>query len=48
MQRKLAEQSRAAGRKSGERMFRARLAENEKHARMLRKILETAEEKAKG
>ncbi len=40
LQRRLAEQSRQAGRKSGERMFQNRLAENERHAKVLRQILE--------
>lgn len=40
MQRKLAEQCRVAGRKSGERLFRDGLRENEKHAGVLRSILE--------
>lgn len=40
LQRRLVEQSRATGRKLGERMFQTRLAENEKHARTLRRILE--------
>ena len=43
LQRKLAEECRTAGRKSGEKMFRTRLAENAKHAAMLRGILEKAE-----
>ncbi|MFO1498194.1 MAG: chemotaxis protein CheB [Verrucomicrobiota bacterium] len=40
LQRRLADQCRAAGRKSGERMFQQRLIESEKHARTLRTILE--------
>lgn len=40
MQRRLAEQSQANGRKGGGQMFQARVEENLKHARVLRHILE--------
>ncbi len=40
LQQRLADQSQAAGRNQGRRLFLASAAENEKHAQLLRKILE--------
>jgi two-component system chemotaxis response regulator CheB len=40
LQRRLAQQSNAAGRRRGMQLFQARVVENETHAKLLRKILE--------